>query len=235
MRRMYSRLACLHLILLQSAPAVDSTKTNRVAHIRPITQPYQIAATQRLPGLVSHPLLAFKGLLPGLLIRPVSADPNQTPVLHWRGIASVFQNNSQPTIWVDGLPTLSIDDHTAGDWDTLTLHKNALVPGQFGAGAGLGVLSIQTKRARWGANGRAIRGLQVRATGGAAQPVALALLNTDEFREVAKRNLKVFKDDPLMPDQGANTDWLGEILRQPVVGQVGVGRSISVIMRRSII
>lgn len=219
---MHLLYACFSLLAGPITSPSDSLRADSlVAPLRPSTYAYQLAATNRLLGLVSHPLLAFKGLLPGLLVRPGSADPNQMPILHWRGIASVFQNESQPTLWVDGLPTLGVEDHAADDWDTLSLYHNALVPGALGAGAGLGVLGIQTKRVRWGADGRAVRSFGVSVTGGLARPVLPRLLNADEFRELARLNLNLPFPQPLN-DRGANTDWLSEVSRRPMVRQVGI-------------
>jgi len=102
-------------------------------------------------GIVSNPLAALQGEVPGVIITRTSAAPGQEG---WdfqiRGATSI--NSTKPLILIDGIPLVSSDALNSinpNDIDNISFLKDASAA-IYGARAAGGVVLITTKRAKAG-------------------------------------------------------------------------------------
>jgi len=101
---------------------------------------------------VSNPLSALAGVAPGVQVNPAIGQPGAAPVIRVRGIGSVNASNA-PLIILDGVQYEgTVSNINAEDIENITVLKDASSTALYGAKAANGVIMINTKRGKKGAN-----------------------------------------------------------------------------------
>lgn len=155
-------------------------------------------------GVVANPLAAIQGKVAGLTINQTGSDPNSRPTVRLRGVGSLAAG-SDPLYVIDGVPGVPIQNIDANDIASVDVLRDASSAAIYGARASNGVILITTKR---GKSGKA--SVDYNAQFG-VDMVAKApdYMSGSEYRDAVKKF-----GFSLVNDQGANTDWFGQITRK---------------------
>jgi iron complex outermembrane receptor protein len=216
-------IVCAFRMLLGSSPALHAQ------HTGPVESPDSTTADEVIPlgydtttvrtasgtlstlrpagfnaGILFNPLNAIAGRLPGLFITPVHGNPNGETTAVLRGWNSLFGSN-EPLYVVDGVPGVPVENIAVEDIAQVTLVKDASQAGVYGARAGNGVLIITTRRGERGRPHVTYHGY----TGVAHAAARPDVLTAGEYRGVVRQ----FGRQSDFRDQGASTDWFGEVTR----------------------
>jgi iron complex outermembrane receptor protein len=147
----------------------------------------------------------LQGKVAGLTITSGSGDVTRGSQIRLRG-TSTLQNDQGPMIVIDGIPGGNMSTVAPSDIESISVLKDASSQAIYGSRAAGGVILITTKRGS---------GLKTQITyDGYASADFVAnkphLLNAAEWRDV---NSKLGNDIGNIDRYGAETDWLGEMLR----------------------
>ncbi|MDR1667312.1 MAG: TonB-dependent receptor [Bacteroidales bacterium] len=147
----------------------------------------------------------LQGKVAGLTVTSGSGDVTRGSQIRLRG-TSTLQNDQGPMIVIDGIPGGDISTVAPSDIESISVLKDASSQAIYGSRAAGGVILITTKR------GSGMK-LQVTYDGYASADFVANkphLLSAAEWRDV---NNQLGKDVSSLDRYGAETDWLGEMLR----------------------
>lgn len=165
----------------------------------------QVKPAEFVPGAVRNVGEMLRGKVAGLTISTPSGDPEAGVEILLRGITSI-RGSSSPLVLIDGNPG-DLDAISQTDIEDVTVLKDASAAAIYGARGKNGVILITTKRAKTGA------------------PVVeyANYFATERFQRTAKfldaaAMRELIKDGWIdeSADLGEDTDWLGEITRNPI-------------------
>jgi TonB-dependent starch-binding outer membrane protein SusC len=146
----------------------------------------------------------LKGKVAGLVITTSSGDPTAQASMRLRGTSSLA-GSSEPLVVIDGVPGQSLTSVSTQEIESISVLKDASSSAIYGSRAASGVILITTKQGK--AN---------QSTVGYTGYVSfdqvsnkLDLLTSDEWRKYCEDNSINISG----LDLGADTDWLGAILR----------------------
>jgi iron complex outermembrane receptor protein len=147
----------------------------------------------------------LQGKVAGLTITSGSGDVTRGSQIRLRG-TSTLQNDQGPMIVIDGIPGGDMSTVAPSDIESISVLKDASSQAIYGSRAAGGVILITTKRGS---------GLKTQITyDGYASADFVAnkphLLSASEWRDV---NRQLGNDVSNIDRYGAETDWLGEMLR----------------------
>ena len=167
------------------------------------------------PGMMVDPMNLITGKVAGLAItRPNGADPNSTADFSLRGAVS-REGSAQPLIVIDGVPGGDLKTIAPQDIASIDVLKDGSAAAIYGSRATGGVILVTTKR---GAEGPA----RISYSGyTSTERIAkkYKVLNAEQYKRFAENNGLEAND------QGHNTDWFNELLRDFPISQ---GHNLSV-------
>ncbi|MHA4810985.1 SusC/RagA family TonB-linked outer membrane protein [Flavitalea flava] len=168
-----------------------------------------ISAKDFNQGIITTPMDAVQGKVPGLVITKPDGDPNSNPIIRLRGQTSLLGSQT-PLLVVDGV---ILDNYEVlssiptADIVTFDFLKDASAASIYGSRGANGVILITTKRGRSGTFLLEYNG----SVSVAKDAKYYDLLNRNDFLSQTK---KIFGDSTAQAvDQGGNTDWQRAITR----------------------
>ena len=167
----------------------------------------RVKAEDMNSGLISSPIDAIRGKVPGLVISTSGGDINSTPTVRLRGTTSLSGGND-PLVIIDGVFTdmSALTDLSAQDIQEISVLKDASETAQYGSRGAAGVIVVQTTR---GEEGRA--NVTYNGQFGVSQAYKqLEVLSAEEYRR--------YGAGALSSDLGASTNWI-EWVQNPLVTQ----------------
>jgi iron complex outermembrane receptor protein len=147
----------------------------------------------------------LQGKVAGLTITSGSGDVTRGSQIRLRG-TSTLQNDQGPMIVIDGIPGGDMSSVSPSDIESISVLKDASSQAIYGSRAAGGVILITTKRGS-GMQSQITYDGYLSADFVANKP---HLLSADEWRDV---NRQLGNDVSGIDRYGAETDWLGEMLR----------------------
>ncbi len=144
-----------------------------------------------------------QGKVAGLVITNSSGDPTATTQIQLRGTNTFGGANTSPLVLIDGIPG-SLTTVPPEDVESIEVLKDGSAAAIYGTRGTNGVIIITTKQYKDGGNINKVEYAAYASTSQIAKRPSM--LNADEFRSMYPDEL----------DNGANTDWLDEIMRTPV-------------------
>jgi iron complex outermembrane receptor protein len=147
----------------------------------------------------------LQGKVAGLTITSGSGDVTRGSQIRLRG-TSTLQNDQGPMIVIDGIPGGDMSTVSPSDIESISVLKDASSQAIYGSRAAGGVILITTKR------GSGVK-TQITYDGYASADFVSNkphLLNATEWRDI---NRQLGNDISNIDRFGAETDWLGEMLR----------------------
>lgn len=180
----------------------------------------RVQAEDMNSGLISSPIDAIRGKVPGLVISNAGGDISSTPTVRLRGTTSL-SGGSDPLVIIDGVFTdiSSLTDLSAQDIAEISVLKDASETAQYGSRGAAGVIVVQTMR---GEEGRA--SVTYNGQFGVSQRYGrIETLSAEEYRHYGAGSLS--------SDLGADTNWF-DWIQNPMVTQNTHHLSISQGTRR---
>lgn len=167
------------------------------------------------PGMMVDPMNLITGKVAGLAItRPNGADPNATADFSLRGAVS-REGSAQPLIVIDGVPGGDLKTVAPQDIASIDVLKDGSAAAIYGSRATGGVILVTTKRGTEGPARISYSGYT------STERIAKKydVLNAEQYKRFAADNGLEAND------QGHDTDWFNELLRDFPVSQ---GHNLSV-------
>ncbi len=167
------------------------------------------------PGMMVDPMNLITGKVAGLAItRPNGADPNSTADFSLRGAVS-REGSAQPLIVIDGVPGGDLKTIAPQDIASIDVLKDGSAAAIYGSRATGGVILVTTKRGTEGPARISYSGYT------STERIAKKydVLNAEQYKRFAADNGLEAND------QGHDTDWFNELLRDFPVSQ---GHNLSV-------
>lgn len=174
-----------------------------------------VTSEQFIAGPARDAASLVAGKLPGLVVRTTNGDPRSGTEINIRG-RGTMEGNTDPLVLVDGVPG-SLETIAADDIESVTILKDGSAGAVYGSRASNGVILITTKRHQGGA-------ATFRYNGYASVSTIYKrpdFLTANDFRElqgqtIGANNFEVpaFVSD--VSDGQVSTNWMDELLRQPV-------------------
>jgi len=164
--------------------------------------------------VTSSAMQLVQGKVAGLMIQRVNSDPNRDVSIQLRGVSTV-SGSSQPLIIIDGIPGGNLNSIAPEDIESIDVLKDGSAASIYGTRGSNGVIIVTTKKGKEGK-------MRVEYSGYVTfEKVQLPdLLSGDEYRNLAQEfansgnPTKEAKASSMM-DFGSDTDWLGEMTRDP--------------------
>ncbi len=165
----------------------------------------RVKAEDMNSGLISSPMDAIRGKVPGLVISGVGGSINDSPTVRLRGTSSLSGGND-PLVIIDGVFTnlSALENLAAQDIRELSVLKDASETAQYGSRGAAGVIVVQTVR---GEEGKAT--VNYNGQFGVSQRYRrIEMLSAEEYRHYGAGSLS--------SDLGASTDWFDWIQNKMV-------------------
>jgi TonB-linked SusC/RagA family outer membrane protein len=155
------------------------------------------------PGVIADPMTLITGKVAGLTItRPNGGDPNAVADFSLRGVVSL-EGSSQPLIVIDGVPGGDLRTIAPQDIESIDVLKDGSAAAIYGSRATGGVILVTTKRGQEGPTRVSYSGYT--STDRIAR--RYEMLDGPQYRQFRETH------GGSINDQGANTDWFDELLR----------------------
>ncbi len=168
-----------------------------------------VKADQLNVGVFSDAASMLQGKVAGLTIT-TTGDPNGSPSITLRGSSSLRTGQAmQPYYVIDGIPGVDISIVAPDDIESIDVLRDATATAIYGSKAANGVIIINTKKGKHGAERT-----NVSYSGYVAFDKILNTLDmatADDLRAYAQSTGKT-----LANDMGANTNWQDEVLRTAI-------------------
>lgn len=109
-----------------------------------------VSSGEFLQGKLNNPVMAIKGLVPGVSISGSSLSGiNSTPDIQIRGAGSILAGNN-PLIVVDGIPGVSLSSLSVPDIESVSVLKDGSSAAIYGSNGANGVILVTTKTGKTG-------------------------------------------------------------------------------------
>lgn len=168
-----------------------------------------VKADQLNVGVFSDAASMLQGKVAGLTIT-TTGDPNGSPSITLRGSSSLRTGQAmQPYYVIDGIPGVDISMVAPDDIESIDVLRDATATAIYGSKAANGVIIINTKKGKHGAERT-----NVSYSGYVAFDNILNTLDmatADDLRAYAEAT-----GTTLANDMGANTNWQDEVLRTAI-------------------
>jgi TonB-dependent starch-binding outer membrane protein SusC len=162
-----------------------------------------VSADQFVAGPARNAASLIVGRIPGLAVTTPSGDPRANPQISLRGITTVRGSRS-PLVLIDGIPG-SLATVAPQDIESIDVLKDGSAAAVYGSRASNGVILITTRRHEGGAP-------TIRYEGYVDQQT---IYNRPDFLQAADYR-RLIGEGYEFDDWGFQTDWLAEVLRNPV-------------------
>lgn len=160
-------------------------------------------------GVYSDAASLLQGKVAGLVVT-TSGDPNGTPSITLRGASSLRTGEAmQPYYVIDGIPGVDISMVSPDDIESIDVLRDATATAIYGSKAANGVIIINTKKGKKGAERTSVTYNGYAAFDVVAKKLDMA--SAGDLRNYAKANGLTLGND-----EGANVDWQKEVLRTGV-------------------
>ena len=155
-------------------------------------------------GAVRDAAQLVQGKVAGLRITTPSGDPTASTQINLRGLNSI-NGSSEPLVLVDGIPG-SLNTVSPEDIESIDVLKDGSAAAIYGTRATGGVILITTRKNRGKSKATIEYTNYVNVQKIARRP---ELMTADDYR-------RLIAEGKNYTDFGSNTDWLDEILQNPV-------------------
>lgn len=146
-----------------------------------------------------------KGKIPGLQVNTIDANPTSSSEISLRGITTLSSSTS-PLVLIDGIPG-DLNTVSPSDIEQIDVLKDGSAAAIYGTRGTNGVILVTTKKGKLDTPAEVDFNASV-----STQQITrtLPFLNAEEYRQLVAQGV------PGTWDDGANTDWLDEVMRTPV-------------------
>ncbi len=155
-------------------------------------------------GAVRDAAQLIQGKVAGLRITTPSGDPTASTQINLRGLNSI-NGSSEPLVLIDGIPG-SLNTVSPEDIESIDVLKDGSAAAIYGTRATGGVILITTRKNRTGSRSTIEYTNYVNVQQIARKP---ELLSADDYR-------RLISEGKAYEDFGSNTNWIDEILQNPV-------------------
>ena len=159
-------------------------------------------------GVFTDAASMLQGKVAGLVITN-NGDPNGGASITLRGASSLRSGAMSPYYVVDGIPGVDISMVAPDDIESIDVLRDATATAIYGSKAANGVIIINTKKGKKGAERTSVTYSGYVAFDNILKK--LDMCSADDLRNYAKAN-----GYTLANDEGANTDWQDESLRTAI-------------------
>lgn len=168
-----------------------------------------VKADQLNVGVFSDAASMLQGKVAGLTIT-TSGDPNGSPSITLRGSSSLRTGQAmQPYYVIDGIPGVDISIVAPDDIESIDVLRDATATAIYGSKAANGVIIINTKKGKHGAERTNVSYSGYVAFDNILNTLDMA--SADDLRAYAEAT-----GATLANDMGANTNWQDEVLRTAI-------------------
>lgn len=168
-----------------------------------------VKADQLNVGVFSDAASMLQGKVAGLNIT-TSGDPNGSPSITLRGSSSLRTGQAmQPYYVIDGIPGVDISIVAPDDIESIDVLRDATATAIYGSKAANGVIIINTKKGKHGAERTNVSYSGYVAFDNILNTLDMA--SADDLRAYAEAT-----GATLANDMGANTNWQDEVLRTAI-------------------
>lgn len=168
-----------------------------------------VKADQLNVGVFSDAASMLQGKVAGLTIT-TTGDPNGSPSITLRGSSSLRTGQAmQPYYVIDGIPGVDISIVAPDDIESIDVLRDATATAIYGSKAANGVIIINTKKGKHGAERTNVSYSGYVAFDNILNTLDMA--NADDLRAYAEAT-----GATLANDMGANTNWQDEVLRTAI-------------------
>lgn len=168
-----------------------------------------VKADQLNVGVFSDAASMLQGKVAGLTITTTS-DPNGSPSITLRGSSSLRTGQAmQPYYVIDGIPGVDISIVAPDDIESIDVLRDATATAIYGSKAANGVIIINTKKGKHGAERTNVSYSGYVAFDNILNTLDMA--SADDLRAYAEAT-----GATLANDMGANTNWQDEVLRTAI-------------------
>lgn len=168
-----------------------------------------VKADQLNVGVFSDAASMLQGKVAGLTIT-TTGDPNGSPSITLRGSSSLRTGQAmQPYYVIDGIPGVDISIVAPDDIESIDVLRDATATAIYGSKAANGVIIINTKKGKHGAERTNVSYSSYVAFDNILNTLGMA--SADDLRAYAEAT-----GATLANDMGANTNWQDEVLRTAI-------------------
>lgn len=168
-----------------------------------------VKADQLNVGVFSDAASMLQGKVAGLTIT-TTGDPNGSPSITLRGSSSLRAGQAmQPYYVIDGIPGVDISIVAPDDIESIDVLRDATATAIYGSKAANGVIIINTKKGKHGAERTNVSYSGYVAFDNILNTLDMA--SADDLRAYAEAT-----GATLANDMGANTNWQDEVLRTAI-------------------
>lgn len=168
-----------------------------------------VKADQLNVGVFSDAASMLQGKVAGLTIT-TTGDPNGSPSITLRGSSSLRTGQAmQPYYVIDGIPGVDISIVAPDDIESIDVLRDATATAIYGSKAANGVIIINTKKGKHGAERTNVSYSGYVAFDNILNTLGMA--SADDLRAYAEAT-----GATLANDMGANTNWQDEVLRTAI-------------------
>lgn len=168
-----------------------------------------VKADQLNVGVFSDAASMLQGKVAGLTIT-TTGDPNGSPSITLRGSSSLRTGQAmQPYYVIDGIPGVDISMVAPDDIESIDVLRDATATAIYGSKAANGVIIINTKKGKHGAERTNVSYSGYVAFDNILNTLDMA--SADDLRAYAEAT-----GATLANDMGANTNWQDEVLRTAI-------------------
>lgn len=168
-----------------------------------------VKADQLNVGVFSDAASMLQGKVAGLTIT-TTGDPNGSPSITLRGSSSLRTGQAmQPYYVIDGIPGVDISIVAPDDIESIDVLRDATATAIYGSKAANGVIIINTKKGKHGAERTNVSYSGYVAFDNILNTLGMA--SADDLRAYAEAT-----EATLANDMGANTNWQDEVLRTAI-------------------
>lgn len=168
-----------------------------------------VKADQLNVGVFSDAASILQGKVAGLTIT-TTGDPNGSPSITLRGSSSLRTGQAmQPYYVIDGIPGVDISIVAPDDIESIDVLRDATATAIYGSKAANGVIIINTKKGKHGAERTNVSYSGYVAFDNILNTLDMA--SADDLRAYAEAT-----GATLANDMGANTNWQDEVLRTAI-------------------
>ena len=168
-----------------------------------------VKADQLNVGVFSDAASMLQGKVAGLTIT-TTGDPNGSPSITLRGSSSLRTGQAmQPYYVIDGIPGVDISIVAPDDIESIDVLRDATATAIYGSKAANGVIIINTKKGKHGAERTNVSYSGYVAFDNILNTLDMA--SADDLRAYAEAT-----GATLANDMGANTNWQDEVLRTAI-------------------
>jgi TonB-linked SusC/RagA family outer membrane protein len=171
----------------------------------------RVKSDEFVKGGVTSPLQLLQGKVAGLGMSNTSGDPGASPIISLRGISTLAASTA-PLVVIDGVAGASLNSVAPEDIESMDVLKDGSAAAIYGTRGTNGVIIVTTRRPE--------KGTMTLEYDGYVKFDSM-MGDRDRLSSAEWRDKMADEDIPAsvrttMQDYGSDSDWVGEITRNPV-------------------